>query len=121
MSSKTTFRRRCLTFSLLVLLGGDIASHVIAVLYAAPDLAGGILSLQENPGKVAGEDHSVCGNPDDGAFPAHHHLFPAILKPIHIPIALAARLQTARAPDVTTPHVLLVARSVRAPPSAWTA
>ena len=118
MSSKTTFRQRCLTISLLVLLGGDIASHVIAGLYSAPDLAGVTLSLQENPGRVAGEDHSGCGNPEHGGFPGHHHHFPAILKPIHIPIALAARLQVVRAPDATTPHVPLVARSVRAPPSA---
>ncbi|MBI4442000.1 MAG: hypothetical protein HY649_01340 [Acidobacteria bacterium] len=117
MSNKTTFRQRCLTIGLLVLLGGDIGSHVIAGLYAAPELAGVTLSLQENPGRVAGEDHSGCGNPEHGGFPGHHHHFPAILRPIHLPMAQGGRLQTAREPEATTPHVLLVARSVRAPPS----
>src|SRR3972149_11227402 len=105
MSSKTTIPQRLLTVILLVLLGGDIGSHVIAGLYSAPDLAIVTISAREGPGKPAGEDHSGCGNPEHGGFPGHHHHFPAILKPIHIPIALAARLQTAREPGATTPPV----------------
>ena len=118
MSSKKTFQQRCLTISLLVLLVGDIGSHVIAGLYSAPDLAIVTISAREGPGKPAGEDHSGCGNPEHGGFPGHHHHFPAILSPLHLPIALAARLQRARVPGTATPHVLLVARLSRAPPSA---
>ncbi|OFW17584.1 MAG: hypothetical protein A3H27_06900 [Acidobacteria bacterium RIFCSPLOWO2_02_FULL_59_13] len=102
---------------LLVLLGGDIGSHVIAGLYAAPESDGTALSTQKEPGKHSHEDHSGCGNPEHGGFPGHHHHFPSILRPIHLSMSQAGRLQTAREPGATTPHVLLVARSVRAPPS----
>src|SRR3972149_8645192 len=98
MSSKTTIPQRLLTVILLVLLGGDIGSHVIAGLYSSPDLAVVTISAQEGPGKPAGEDHSSCGNPEHGGFPGHHHHFPSTLRPVHLSIALAGRLRTAREP-----------------------